>query len=238
MIFSAHVADTSASRALRRRTPQAAEIDGLHSARTAVCAPFTRGVLPRPQLGREALLACWRDEASLDRFLEAHPTGQAFNAGWHVRMELIRAAGVWPGTDEDMSAEAGTRVRTATGPTVAVTIGTAYLKTAIAFTRVNNGLEDQFLDTPSGIWGTLMTNLPQRLVATLTIWKSAEAAFDYVRTGAHGAAVTAHYDPDKDPTGHTFVTGGGFFGFTPLSVHGSVGGKNPIAADLLHGPPP
>ena len=150
-------------------------------------------------------------------------------------MELIRAAGTWPGTDQDMVAEAGAKVRTATGPTVAITIGSAYLKSVVGFTRVNNGLEDQFLDTPSGIWGTLMTNLPQRLVATLTIWESADAAFDYVRTGAHGAAVAAHYDPDKDPTGHTFVTGGGFFGFTPLSMHGSVGGKNPISSDLLIG---
>ena len=39
------------------------------------------------------------------------------------------------------------------------------------------------------------------------------AALDYIRTGAHGAAVAAHYDPAKDPTGHTFVTGGGFFGW-------------------------
>jgi len=235
MIFSAHVADTGMSQALRRRTPRATEIPGLHSARTAVCAPFTPGVLPRPQVGREALLACWKDEASLDGFLATHPTGRVFNAGWHVRMELIRAAGVWPGTDVDMVAEAGARVRTVTGPTVAVTIGTAYLKSIVAFTRVNNGLEDQFLDTPSGIWGTLMTNLPQRLVATLTIWESADAAFDYVRAGAHGAAVAAHYDPAKDPTGHTFVTGGGFFGFTPLSMHGSVDGKNAISSDLLIG---
>jgi hypothetical protein len=181
------------------------------------------------------LLACWRDEAALDEFLDGHPTGVAFNAGWHVRMELIRAAGVWPGTDEDMVAEAGAKVRTATGPTVAITIGTAYLKSIVGFTRVNNGLEDQFLDTPSGIWGTLMTNPPQRLVATLTIWESADSAFDYVRAGAHGAAVAAHYDPAKDPTGHTFVTGGGFFGFTPLSMHGAVGGKNPISSDLLSG---
>lgn len=235
MIFSAHVADTGPIEALRRRTPDAEEIVGLHSARTAVCAPFTRGVLPRPQIGREALLACWEDGSALDRFLEGHPTGRAFASGWHVRMELIRAAGVWPGTDEDMVAEAGAKVRTATGPTVAVTIGTAYLKSVVGFTRVNNGLEDQFLDTPSGIWGTLMTNLPQRLVATLTIWESADAAFDYVRAGAHGAAVAAHYDPEKDPTGHTFVTGGGFFGFSPLSMHGSVGGKNAISAELLTG---
>ena len=57
----------------------------------------------------------------------------------------------------------------------------------VPFIRVNSGLEDQFLVTPSGIWGTAMTNIPQRLVATLTVWENADAADDYMRTGAHGA---------------------------------------------------
>ena len=130
---------------------------------------------------------------------------------------------------------AGAKAEGVTGPSVAITIGTAYLKTIVPFMRVNSGLEDQFLDTPSGIWGTGFSNLPQRLVGTLTVWESPDAAADYIRTGAHGAAAAAHYDPAKDPTGHTFVTGGGFFGFRPLSVHGAVAGTNPVGVDLLAG---
>ena len=233
MLFSAHVADTSALKALVRRTPAPSDVPGLRSARTATCAPFTPGLLPRPQFKREAMLACWEDEQSLDRFLADHRTGQAFADGWHVRMALFRAAGVWPGVDDDMVAASRETPTPKEGPTVAITIGTAYVRKVIPFTRVNSGLEDQFLDTPSGLWGTLMTNLPQRLVASLTIWESAAAAMNYVYTGAHGAAVKAHYDPKKDPTGHTFVTGGGFFGFRPLSVSGSLGAKNPIPENLL-----
>jgi hypothetical protein len=235
MLFSAHLADTSALAALRRKTPQAGDVPGLRSARTATCAPFTNGVLPRPQFSREAMLACWQDEVSLDRFLADHPTGRVLGEGWHVRMELIRAVGVWPGLDDDMVQAAGTRSPGMTGPSVAITIGTAYLRTVIPFARVNSGLEDQFLDTPEGIWGTAMTNLAQRLVATLTIWESPDAADDYMRSGAHGAAVADHFDPVKDPTGHTFVTGGGFFGFRPLSTSGAIDGKNPIPVDLLAG---
>ncbi len=179
------------------------------------------------------MVACWDDEAALDGFLADHPTGRAFSAGWQVRMELVRAAGVWPGLDDDMVAAAGSKSRGMTGPSVAITIGTAYLRTTVPFIRVNSGLEDQFLETPAGVWGTASTNLRQRLVATLTIWENADAAVDYMKTGAHGAAVAAHYDPAKDPTGHTFVTGGGFFGFRPLATSGSVGGKNPLPADLL-----
>lgn len=233
MLFSAHVADTSPLKAVRRKTPQAADVSGLRSARSATAAPFTRGVLPRPQLGRETLVACWDDEASLDSFLADHPTGQAFGAGWHVRMELVRAAGIWPGLDDDMVEAAGTKAKGMTGPSVAITIGTAYLRSAVPFLRVNSGLENQFLETKTGMWGTAFTNLPQLLVGTLTVWDSADAALDYMASGAHAAAVAAHYDPAKDPTGHTFVTGGGFFGFRPISSHGSVGGKNPLPAGLL-----
>ncbi len=235
MLFSAHVANTSPLAALRRKTPQPTDVPGLRSARTATCAPFTPGVLPRPQLAREGMLACWQDESSLDRFLTDHPTGLAFADGWHVRMELVRAAGVWPGIDDNMMDLAGNKAAGMTGPSIAITIGTAYLRTVVPLVRVNSGLEDQFLATPAGLWGTQMTNLPQRLVVTLTIWETADAAVDYIRSGAHGAAVAAHYDPAKDPTGHTFVTGGGFFGFRPLATSGSVDGKNPLTADLLSG---
>ena len=233
MLFSAHVANTSAIAALRRKTPKPSGTPGLKSARTATCAPMTRGVLPRPQFGREVMLACWEDDASIDQFLETDATGQAFAAGWHVRMELVRAAGMWPGIDDDMIDLAGSKAKGMTGPSIAITIGTAHLRKVIGFARVNNGLEDQFMDTPSGLWGTQMTNLPQRLVATLTVWESADAAAEYMRVGAHGAAVAEHYDPAKDPTGHTFVTGGGFFGFRPLTTSGSVDGKNPLSAELL-----
>jgi hypothetical protein len=73
MLFSTHVSDTGPLEALRRKTPDPSEVSGLRSARTAICAPFTAGMLPKPQLGREALLACWEDEDSLDRFLADHP---------------------------------------------------------------------------------------------------------------------------------------------------------------------
>lgn len=233
MLFSAHLADTSVLASLRRKAPKPDDVPGLLGCRNAACAPFTPGVLPRPQLSRECLLAAWEDEASLDAFLETNPTGQVFTDGWQARMELVRAVGVWPGLDHDMVAEAGDKARGITGPLIAVTIGTAYVRTIVPFTRVNNGLEDQFLDTPGGIWGTLMTNLPQRTVATLTIWEDSKAALDYMRSGAHGQAVRDHYDPAKDPTGHTFVTGGGFFGFRPLATSGSVAGRNPLPQNLL-----
>ena len=233
VIFSAHVATSSTVESLRRKAPAPRQVPGLLSARTAPAALANKKPYPSPQLSRECMVACWEDERSIDRFLQDHPTGRVLASGWTAKMQLIRAVGVWPGLDGDLAAEAGDRAKGYTGPTVAVTIGTAYLRTLLGFVRVNNGLEAQFLDAPGAIWGTLMTNLGQRLVATLTIWENSKAAADYVRHGAHGRAVAEHFDPVRDPTGHTFVTGGGFFGFRPFEVTGGVGGRNPLEASML-----
>lgn len=235
MLFSANVVDTTAIQAFRRKTPSADAVPGLRSARTATCALFSPGLIPRPQLNRELLVACWDDETSLDRFLATDPTGQAFGAGWGVRMKLFRSVGVWPGLDDDMAAIAAETPEPASGPSIALTIGTAYLRTAVPFLRVSGNLEEQFLAAPNTIWGTALTNLPQLLVGTFTIWDHANDAAQYMRTGAHAAAMKEHFDPKKDPTGHTFVTGGGFFGFQPISTTGSLDGKNPIPASLTVG---
>lgn len=233
MFFSAHLFDSSPLKAVKRREPTAEDTPGLLSARTAICAPFSDSWLPKPQLSRESLVACWDDESALDRFLGDNPTGREVAQGWHVRLELVRAMGMFPGLDDDLSEIAGDKADAMTGPTFAMTMGTAYLKTIPSFYRVNKGLERQFLATPSGLWGTAMSNLRTRFVATLTAWESLDAATDYVKAGAHGDAMRNHFDPTKDRTGHTFVTGGGFLGFRPLSMHGQVTGKNAIADSLL-----
>ncbi len=190
-------------------------------------------MVPSVQLGRESMIACWDDESSLERFLDDNPTGREMAQGWHVRLELVRAMGMFPGLDDDMSEIARDKADAAIGPSFAITMGTAYVRSIPTFYRVNKGLERQFLATPTGLWGTAMSNLRTRFVATLTAWESLHAATDYVRAGAHAEAVRNHFDPTKDRTGHTFVTGGGFLGLRPLSVHGEVTGKNAVADSLL-----
>lgn len=233
MFFSAHLFDSSPLAAIKRRAPTPEDTPGLRSAQTAICAPFANSMRPSVQLGRESMIACWDDESSVDRFLEDNPTGREAAQGWHVRLELVRSLGVFPGLDDNMSEIAGDKAQGMKGPSFAITMGTAYVKTIPTFYRVNKGLERQFLATPSGLWGTAMSNLRTRFVATLTAWESLDAATAYVKAGAHGEAVRNHFDPKKDLTGHTFVTGGGFFGFRPLSIHGEVTGKNAVSDSLL-----
>ncbi len=228
MLFSVHVADSGVRSVLTRRVPQAGEVPGLRTACTMACGPFTPGALPSTQLSREAVLACWDDADSVERFLAEHPTGRDLASGWNATMELFRAVGVWPGLDDDMEAEADKVPVPDSGPSIAVTIGRFYVRKLIRFLRVNAALEEQFLVAPDVIWGTGLANPPKRMVGTLTVWESASAAESFMRNGAHAAAVNEHFDYAKDPTGHTFVTGGGFFGFRPLSASGSLAGTNPF----------
>jgi hypothetical protein len=233
MLFSAHVVNTSPLKALRRKTPKPDAVPGLLSARNGISAPFHDGALPRPQLSRETLVACWEDEDALDRFLAEDRAGTVFAEGLTLRLELFRSVGVWPGLEAAPVHEAAADGTEGDGPTVAITIGTAYFRTIVPFLKVNNGLESQFLTAPNTIWGTAFSNIPQLLVGTLSVWESGDSALDYMRSGAHAAAVKAHFDPKKDPTGHTYVTGGGFFGFRPISSTGSVDGKNAVSAEML-----
>ncbi len=233
MLFSAHIADTTPLSALRRATPAPGEVPGLRSARTAIAAPFTGGA-PRPQFGREIMLAAWEDAAALEKFLERDDLGRQLGDGVTVRLELVRAVGIFPGLTRHQIDKALDGVdEHVDGPSVAITLGTAYLRTFPTFFRVNTGLERQFLATPSGRWGTAMSNLRTRFVATLTVWDSLDAASSYMKEGAHGAAMRAHFDPEKDPNGHEFVTDGGFLGFRPLSIDGRIGGRNPLDVDVL-----
>lgn len=228
MLFSVHVADTGVRSSLTRRAPGPGLVPGLRAACTMTCGPFTPGAVPRPQLGREALLACWDDAESATRFLTEHPTGRELSTGWNATMDVFRAVGVWPGIGDDMAAEAAGNPVPDSGPTIAVTIGTFYVSKLVRFLRVNAALEEQFLAAPNVIWGTGLANPLKRMVGTLTVWESAGAAEAYMRNGAHAAAVREHFDYRKDPTGHTFVTGGGFFGFKPVSAWGGLSGGNPF----------
>ena len=207
---------------------------GLLSSRNVVCAQFSYSFVPSPQLGREAILACRENEDAFDQFLEDDPLGRVAATGWHMRLELVRAVGMFPGMpDVDFAELAGDKDQAMTGPSVAFTLGHAYLKTFPQFYKVNKGLERQFLETDDAIWGTAMTNLRTRFVATITVWESLDAASNYMKSGAHGAAMRNHYNPQKDPTGHDFVTGGGFLGFRPLSMSGSVSSANAVSDALL-----
>ncbi len=121
------------------------------------------------------------------------------------------------------------QARTHGGPHVAVTTGTVIARKALEFAKVSGELERQFNDDPDGLWGLNIATL-DRMVMTITFWASQEATDAYVNAGAHRAAMRAHYEFPTDD--HDFVSDGGFFGFSPYRMRGTLAGKNPFPAGL------
>lgn len=227
MLASVHLIDAPVRDTVRRRTPKVGSVPGLRWARRALAARFTPGLRPGVQPRRQGMVAWWDDEASLDRFLDQHPTGAAFAAGWTARLRPTRSRARWPGADFDPCPQG-----TATshdGLHVAVTLGTAIIPKVPGFVRASSPLEDQFLADERGVWGTAMTLLP-RILATVTVWEDTGATDAYVRSGAHAEAMRRHYDFRTDD--HDYITEGGFFGFEPIGFQGRLGGRNPTVAAI------
>lgn len=233
MLFTAHLFDTNPLTAIRRKAPTADNVAGLVHAETAITAPFTKR-MPKAQLGREAMIACWEDDASIDRFLADDELGRVANMGWHVRLELVRSVGIFPSLpDIDYEALCGDKAKTMTGPGVAITCGTAHGKTLPQFAKASKPLDTQFLEASGTLWGTALVNVRTRFVASITVWDSLDSASKFMKEGAHANVMRKHYDPAVEPNGHEFVNNGGFLGFRPLSMSGSVGGTNSVHENVL-----
>ena len=224
MIASVHVVDSKPLRNLARRTPEVGDVDGLRWARKALCGRFSPGAMPDPQPGRGGFVAWWDDDAALDRYEASARHLQDFGGGWCVRLRPTRTRAKWPGADFDPFPHPNERHE---GMHAAITLGTARIPRFPRFLRASAPLDDQFVDDPNGIWGIAIT-FPPRIVMTLTFWSDQDATDAYVRSGAHGAAMRAHYDFRTDE--HQFISEGDFFGFEPYAMQGALEGKNATPA--------
>ena len=119
------------------------------------------------------------------------------------------------------------------GVHVGITLGTSILKTTSRFLRVSSTAEHQLLEDPNALWGIGLTS-PPTLVMTISVWKDSAATDAYVHTGAHAKLIEDHYD--FATANHEFVNEGGFFGFAPYGISGSLGGRNATPAALAELP--
>lgn len=226
MIASVHVADIG-RRALGtvvRRAPDPSSVDGLRSARLGLAAPLSKSVLPSPDLGRIGLIAFWDDDDALDRFLAGHPLAAKLSAGWHVRLEPLRAFGAWPGLPSDVPRQ---RNVDHDGPAAVLTLGRLRLTQAVRFLRASAKAASGVVGAPGLLWASGMARPP--FVATCSLWETTEAlsAYAYGRGDQpHPGAITA--DRAK-PFHHESA----FIRFRPYRSEGQLAGKNPLSATWL-----
>ncbi|HET6998145.1 MAG TPA: hypothetical protein VFI03_06095 [Solirubrobacterales bacterium] len=202
------------------RPPKAGRVPGLTYAETTTTAPLGEPLLPPRRLGPVGMIAAWESNEALDEFSAHHPIAHRLAGGWQVRLKPLRVSGAWAGmpglpsralpVDEDE-------------PVGILTLGRLRLLRTGAFRRSAGPAEAAALESPALLAGTGLARLP-RLVATLSLWRSAAAMREYAyeRGAAHQAAVGA------DRT-RPFHHESAFVRFRPYASRGIWGGRNPLA---------
>ncbi len=216
VVTSVHVANVGPTAAFFR-APKPSDVAGLISADGGLTSVLGPAFLPRLQPTRVGMVAFWEDEASLDAFLDSHPTAERFAGGWHARLEPLRAYGTWPGLDPDV---ARSRTPETDGPVVVTTLARLKISRARQFFTTSARAEGQVREAPGLIWASGFGSPP--FLGTISLWESARAAADYAYENdtAHAAAIAT----DRAKTFHKQKA---FIRYRVLASAGSVAGKNP-----------
>lgn len=226
MIASIRVADLPLSRVsgtLRRCRSSTNDVEGLLHADCAVAAPLGPSVLPAPTIRRVVMVATWAGDDAFDRFTSSAPLATRFETGWRVRLQPIRASGVWPGmpTDLPRSRDVGDD-----GRAVVLTLGRLRLSRAAAFFRASALAEAQILRSPGLLWATGM-GLPP-FVGTCSLWKDAESLSRY----AYGASSAGHGQAMLADHRDNFHRLSALVRCRPYDSVGKLGGVNPSCGRL------
>jgi hypothetical protein len=225
VIASFHIADVgklAGLRLLRLRLPRR-DVPGLRYSVLTVTAPLNERLLPRPDVGRVALIAAWEDDDALDRFLAAHPLAQALAGGWRTRLRPTHIFGAWQPLDGLVGAEPA---MADDEPAAALTIGHLRFSQAQRFIKASAAAERLAVRDPALLRGTGLAR-PPGLVATFSLWRSTGA----MRAYAGGPSGTEHRDAVKAHAERPFHHASAFIRFRPYGAEGEWDGWNPLGDD-------
>lgn len=175
----------------------------------------------RLQVRRLAVFAQWRDEASVDRFLEEDPLGRALALGWHVRLEFLRR---W----STLAALPGLPVRAGTWeqdePVAALTLARMRLAEVPRFLHWGKPAERLVRDHPAATLA-LAAFRPPRTIATFSIWRTVREMEEMVHGRSEGPGTQRHSaamaEQERRGFHHEFAT----YRFRPVSEHGAWEGR-------------
>jgi heme-degrading monooxygenase HmoA len=223
MIATVDIADLGLLRTVKaiRRRPKPKQVPGLRWLDIVFAIPLAMSRPPRPR--RAVMLALWDDEEAAAAFADSHPVAAPFKSGVHATLQPLRAFGSWPGLDDSVSRS---RVTTVDGPVFVFTLGRLRISQFVRFMRASRPAERAAVAADGFVWGTASARPP--LVATVSIWESAEASAAYAFTppGGHPSAIDAQRRKD-------FHHESAFIRFTPIEIRGTIGSPNPLATEAL-----
>ncbi len=206
------------------KPPRPASVPGLRHADIGVTAPLSGSLRKSPNFGRIALVGFWDDEASLDAFLANDQRAQHLTGGLAARLTPLRAHGTWPGLDADV---AKTRAVDNDGPVVVLTLGRFRVSQALRFFRASAKAEAAVSTADGLIWATGLARPP--FVGTCSLWESSDAARNYAYDAS--GSVAPHPHAIQQGNAKPFHKREVFIRLRPISVSGSLTGKNPLAPE-------
>lgn len=222
-VLSVHLADVGVRRAarIRHNTPRPGDVPGLRYAETTLTAPLTASLVPRPQPGRVGLIAAWEDDTALDGFLGTHPVAEQLGAGWHVRLQPLRAVGGW---SKLADLPTGEQPVDEDEPVAVLTLGRLRIPRAAGFLKASARATRQAVGDPALLAATGLAR-PPALVATFSLSRNAAAMRAYAGGTSGSGHVSAVREHAKRPFHHESL----FVRFRPYDSDGSWGGHNPLA---------
>jgi hypothetical protein len=226
-IVSVHLADVGRRRALQAlaRPPRAGAVPGLSYGVTTLAAPLSPRLLPVPVAGRVALVASWRADEDLDRFLAADRLGRLLRDGFHARMHAVHVFGSFSplaGVLGDQPAMEDDE------PAAVLTIGRLRLAQTIRFLRASAAAEELAGDSPALLAASGLAR-PPRLVATFSLWRSKAG----MRAYAGGGEGAGHKDAVRAHAARPFHHESAFIRLRPYRVEGRWDGHEPLPAAAL-----
>ncbi len=227
-IFSFHLARASSPTALGAMfaPPKTSDVPGLRNIECLAVMTLGAPIISpaRMQISRLAAFCSWDDERAIDAFLTEAKLGRTLQAGWHVRLELLRRWGKVAAFPERPEHTGATDPE---APVVAVTLARAKLPELFRFTRWGKPVEELVRDHP-GTTLALAAVRPPRTFSTFTVWRTEREMLDMVhgRDAAPGADrhAVAMVERNRRDFHHEFTT----LRFRALSEHGEWEGRKGI----------
>ena len=224
MIATVDIADLGVRNAVAaaRRRPKPEDVSGLRWLDIAFAVPLASSRPPR--LRRVVRFAMWDDADAAAAFADSDPFAARFADGVHATLQPLRAFGTWPGLDDETPRSRATQHE---GPVVVLTLGRLRLNHVIRFMRASRPAERGAVGADGFVWGTASARPP--FVATVSMWKSADAAASYAYTpptAGHPSAITKQRRKD-------FHHQSAFIRFTPIAINGTLSGSNPFTTEQL-----
>ena len=197
---------------------RAESVRGLKHAESLITMKLGEPILSPRRYGLTsgAMFAWWKNEVSLDKFLEETPL-RSLAEGWHVRLKLYRR---WGAISELRDAFIDPTLASPSEPVVAVTLARLKLSETLRFIAWGHPVERQVRDSESATLA-LAAVRPINTFSTFSIWKNEPEMLTMVHAGNEEPDLERHKRAMQEMRHSTFHHEFATMRFVPIGEFGS-----------------